>query len=63
MVTCDPKEPSRQSARMEFTSWIRPVITGLALSHTNSAVSFETLLGMGYDIEKEPTWPGATGPY
>jgi hypothetical protein len=42
----------------EFTSRTPPVITGLAVSHTNSALSFETLLGIGYDIERE-TRPGS----
>jgi hypothetical protein len=43
----------------EFTSRTPPVITGFAVSQTKSALSFETLLGIGYDIERETNIGGS----
>ena len=37
----------------EFTSAVRPVITDLAVSPADAAIRFATLLGVGYDIQRE----------
>jgi len=37
----------------EFTSSTPPVILGFTVSSADSALSFQTLLGIGYDIERE----------
>src|SRR5262249_32949531 len=35
----------------EFNANTRPLITGLSLSGTNSALTFTTLLGLSYDVQ------------
>ena len=35
------------------------MITGFAVSHADFALSFQTLLGMGYDIERETELAGS----
>lgn len=43
----------------EFSSLTPPVITGLAVSRTNAAVSFATLPGADYDVEREADLTGS----